>query len=100
MEGVPLSPEAREKMLGLPAEQPPPNVEPNFGNPWSMEFSADRALHVLYALSTVMFLIKMYGQLRIVRKFGVEDYVLVLAWVSQVSQRPLDCFLVMLIQFN
>ena len=85
MEGVALSPEAREKMLSLPAEQPPPNVEPNFVNPSSMESSAERALHVLYALSTVMFLVKIYGQLRIVRKLGLEDYVLILAWVSQIS---------------
>ncbi|XXG96265.1 hypothetical protein Hte_002546 [Hypoxylon texense] len=82
MEGVPLSPEAREKMLGLPAQQPPPNIALNFENPWSMESSAEKALHILLALSTVMFLVKIYRQLLILHKFGLEDCVLVLAWLQ------------------
>lgn len=79
----PLSPEAREKMLNLPAAHPPPGVEPNFDNPASMGTSAEAALHCLYALSTIIFFIKMYGTVRIERKMCIEDYVLAMAWVSR-----------------
>lgn len=78
---APLSPEGREKMLNSPAAHPPPGVEPNFDNPWSMATSAEAALHCLYALSTVIFFIKMYGTVRIERKMRIEDYVLATAWV-------------------
>ncbi|KAH9900374.1 hypothetical protein F4778DRAFT_738671 [Xylariomycetidae sp. FL2044] len=79
--GIPLSPEAREKMLNHPAEPPPVNVEAKFENPWSMAYSAEVTLHTLYALSTVVFLVKMYAQIRIERKLGPEDYTLVVSWL-------------------
>lgn len=83
---APLPPEIREKMLNSPAAKPPPGVEPNFDNPSSMAFSAEAALHGLYALSTIIFFIKIYGPLRIERRMCPEDYVLTLAWVSWVAR--------------
>lgn len=80
---APLPPEIREKMLNSPAAKPPPGVEPNFDNPSSMAFSAEATLHGLYALSTIIFFIKIYGPLRIERRMCPEDYVLTLAWVSR-----------------
>ncbi|KAK7908916.1 hypothetical protein PG985_014794 [Apiospora marii] len=77
----PLSPEAREKMLNLPASSPPPNVKPNFVNPSSVAFSAECALHGLYALSTIMFFIKAYAQVWIDRKKDLESCVVAVAWI-------------------
>jgi hypothetical protein len=77
----PLSPEARERMRAHPAAQPPPGVEPNFVDPWSMESSGVGALHGLYALSTLMVILKLSTQLGIVRKMLLEDYFLILAWL-------------------
>ncbi|KAI1804891.1 hypothetical protein F4811DRAFT_518068 [Daldinia bambusicola] len=71
----------REEMYDLPAEEPPPGVEANFENPSSMLKSAEGALHGMYALSTIIFFIKMYTQLRISRKMEREDYVLALTWL-------------------
>lgn len=81
---APLSPAAREKMYSLPAQSPPPNVEPNFLNPSSMAFSAEAALHGLYAMATIIFFIKIYTQLRIDRRLDPENYALSLAWVSRI----------------
>jgi hypothetical protein len=72
-------------MYNLPASPPPPNVEPNFVNPSSMAFSAEAALHSLYAMATIIFFVKIYTQLRIDRKMDPENYALSLAWVSQTS---------------
>ncbi|KAK6958411.1 hypothetical protein Daesc_001211 [Daldinia eschscholtzii] len=71
----------QEDILDLPAEAPPPGVVPNFENPSRILSNAEAALHGLYALSTVMFFIKMYTQLRISRKVEREDYVLILTWL-------------------
>ncbi|OTB15834.1 hypothetical protein K445DRAFT_300598 [Daldinia sp. EC12] len=72
----------RDDILDLPAEAPPPGVVPNFENPSRILSNAEAALHGLYALSTVMFFVKMYTQLRISRKLEREDYVLVLTWLQ------------------
>ncbi|GAW24965.1 hypothetical protein ANO14919_145620 [Xylariales sp. No.14919] len=82
---VSLTPEARKALQALPAEAPPPNVMPNFEHPWSMRESAEGALHSLLAISTILFILKMYAQVRITRKLSPEDYVLALAWLVYVG---------------
>lgn len=80
-----------EQLLQLPAAEPPAGVTANFVDPWSMAYSAECALHTLYAVSTLMFFIKMYAQIRIERKMGPEDYVLAVAWVSRTTYRTVAC---------
>lgn len=82
-----MSPEDREAFLSSPASTPPLGVKANFEN-------AENAFHFafplfvgVFVLSNLVFGMKMYVQLRIVRRMHLEDYLLGLGWVSRHSTK-------------
>jgi hypothetical protein len=96
---VPSAAEKLEEMLNGPAQRPPPNVKPNFVNPWSMKYGGAVALYTILAVCTLVFVIHIYTQLRIGRKFIWEDRLLVLTWVSPLLRsRKRDAFVLSLAQ--
>jgi hypothetical protein len=68
--------------LARPAEPPPPGVQSNFDNPNNMKLAGEVCLHTTFAICTLVFAIHMFTQLRIARKLRVEDWLLLLTWVS------------------
>jgi len=66
----------------LPAQSPPAGVTPNFVNPPGIWGLSAGILIFGIIVATFMVGIKMYAQIRIVRKFFLEDWFLLLAWVS------------------
>jgi hypothetical protein len=80
---VPTTAGKLQAMLDGPAQRPPPGVRPNLDDPWSVKHSAEVALCALFALSSLVFIVHVFTQLRIARKFNREDWLLSLTWVSQ-----------------
>ena len=77
----PPNPPTREQILASPAMHAPSGVTLDFEHSWSMSYPALRILISVYVLSTIVFIVRIYERLRITRKFFVEDYMIILAWV-------------------
>lgn len=78
-----LSPEAREILLKLPAQLPPPGVTVDFQHPDNIRTLCNGLLFFYIGISTVLVAVRIYTQSRVIRKLRIEDYILVLAWVSK-----------------
>ncbi|KAF2183644.1 hypothetical protein K469DRAFT_727917 [Zopfia rhizophila CBS 207.26] len=72
----------REKLLDLPALQPPPGVKPNFTDPPSLK-TATYALSIsLFILITVLVAVRVFIKVKVVRKLALEDFFLLFAWLA------------------
>jgi hypothetical protein len=69
-------------MVDRPAELPPPGVEPNLINPVSMKLNGEVCLYLTFALSTLVLAVHIFSQRHVTRKFRLEDWLLLLTWVS------------------
>jgi hypothetical protein len=67
-----LSPELREQILNQPAEATPPGVNPTF-EPQVLFPAGEPLVQTLFAVSTVLFAVRMYAQACIHRKMILED---------------------------
>lgn len=80
-----MASESRLEYLNSPALAAPSGVTPNFDGPDSAFHFTFPLLLVSFAISNVMFGMKMYVQLRVVRKMRMEDYMLIIGWVSLIA---------------
>jgi hypothetical protein len=71
-----------EQILNGPAQKAPLGEQYDFIHPWSMKDAAVVVLWTLYALSTLVFAVRMFAQIGLARRFYKEDYVLLLTWVG------------------
>jgi hypothetical protein len=71
----------REQQLDQPAQEVPFGVIQDFNNPQSIQDTVVAAQIVLAVVTAIVVLIRGYSQLRVARKFLLEDYVITLAWV-------------------
>ena len=79
--GHALTPAQRAGIYLKPAQAPPPGIKPTY-IPQQLYPGSQALVHTLFAISTVVFLVRMYAQLRIYKKMSLEDYILALSWVS------------------
>jgi hypothetical protein len=71
----------RDDFLQSPAQIPPPGVEANFEHPSNTFSYAWPCFIVVVSIANLVFFANAYVKVRIIKKFLLEDYLLVLAWV-------------------
>jgi hypothetical protein len=71
----------REQFFNSPAAHPPPGIEANFENPENIRDYAFPLFIFVAAITSSVFLAKLWVQLRIVKKMLYEDWILTVAWV-------------------
>ncbi|KAI9649568.1 hypothetical protein NHQ30_002148 [Ciborinia camelliae] len=75
-----LSPSQVEELLQGPALKPPPDVTPNFDNPYTLLPAANAVKIITTVLATLAIFIRIYTKWRIIRQVNLEDYIAVAAW--------------------
>ncbi|KAK7936646.1 uncharacterized protein PG986_015084 [Apiospora aurea] len=75
-----LSPEQLAVALEGPALAPPDNTMPNFDNPSNNNGLAQGILATCLALTTLMFLIRLYARFVLIRRVGFEEFLLIASY--------------------
>ncbi|KAH6699877.1 hypothetical protein BKA61DRAFT_209840 [Leptodontidium sp. MPI-SDFR-AT-0119] len=68
-----------------PSPPPPPGVIPNFKNPDSQGYRVTLAIAIMFPLATILLLLRLYTRIVIVRRVGIDDYAIGLAWVFSIG---------------
>ncbi|KAL8832272.1 MAG: hypothetical protein Q9191_000371 [Dirinaria sp. TL-2023a] len=77
------TPEKRGAVSEALAAPPPPGVIPNVQNPANLDNYVALTLTLCILISTIAFFVRMYTKLFVNRTLAAEDYVIVIAWISE-----------------
>lgn len=75
--------QSNDTLLGwLGSATPPPGVQPNFTNPFSLKIYSTVILSICLPVLTIVVWIRLFTRLRITRSAGWEDGLAFMAWVG------------------
>ena len=78
----------------IPAGRPPPGVKPNFVDPPSLKGSVIAVNVVFMALATTVVALRIYTRRVLIKRFGWDDYVCIVALLATATHSALHLYVV------
>ncbi|KAK1148134.1 hypothetical protein N8T08_010773 [Aspergillus melleus] len=69
-----------EELLEMPAGSPPPGQQSNLKDPPNLETAGHTVLLFFWISASILFVVRMYTKLFVIRKVKLSDYSIILAW--------------------